>query len=538
MKKHFLKALRWGFLSCLISVSVSCTDEATSYPDVDGKDPEMTLVANKIECAAGQRFTIKGTLTDADGIVSVNLKCTDLYLNKTIDLVDIYGEPQTSYELEYNYDLAKNELGELFKVDITVTDVGGRAVTQTVEVSTLGDFENPTFTVALAEEVTVLIPKNQTANPSFTFNCSVTDDQGLDYILITIPGITGYENGKTISARDELELKINETIHFPDRTEQTYNLTITAVDLKGKVTSITSKIDISGVKDFPKMYLADVETAAELNSDIFGVPMVMNHIDEYEYEVRYYNKSAGTKIFFIPQKNDFNPVCFGIDPENTNELAYDPATVQPIVLNEGGKYYKITVNIQDLTYTTSTYEINDALNPMPSNFVDNYGTATVDFWDDNDVTPWTVTFFIGFGGNPASVWTSQRAFIQDKTNKHLFYYPGDGQTWYLDSGILEDGGTSDLLVTMPHGGGWWGRVEWRNDVEVERFGYYNSWEKATNSKGTPYISDDWKNNNWNKKFDDGTDVTDTKFQIKVTNPGNYRFEFDTHLGRAKIVPVN
>lgn len=36
------------------------------------------------------------------------------------------------------------------------------------------------------------------------------------------------------------------------------------------------------------MYLADVATAEELNSDIFGVPMVIEHTGEYQYKANYY----------------------------------------------------------------------------------------------------------------------------------------------------------------------------------------------------------------------------------------------------------
>ena len=71
--------------------------------------------------------------------------------------------------------------------------------------------------------------------------------------------------------------------------------------------------------DFPKMYLADVATVEELNSDIFGVPMVINHTGEYQYRARYYNKAAGTEIFFLPQKTDFTPICFGLDPEDNTK---------------------------------------------------------------------------------------------------------------------------------------------------------------------------------------------------------------------------
>ena len=51
------------------------------------------------------------------------------------------------------------------------------------------------------------------------------------------------------------------------------------------------------------MYLADVATVEELNSDIFGVPMVINHTGEYQYRARYYNKAAGTEIFLLTAKD-------------------------------------------------------------------------------------------------------------------------------------------------------------------------------------------------------------------------------------------
>lgn len=299
------------------------------------------------------------------------------------------------------------------------------------------------------------------------------------------------------------------------------------------------------IEDYPKMYLADVDTDEELNSDIFGVPMVINRTAENQYEARYYNKTANTGIYFIPRKESFGPICFGAG-DNIGTLAYGSSTadVQPIILETAGVYYKINIDTKNLTYSVETYTIDEALNPMPDNFVNNYGSAKVDFWDNNDDDPWTVTFFLGFGGNSRSVWDSRetRQFVQDDTNKHLFYYPAEGQIWYLDQGIWSDGGITDLIITMPHGAdgeGWGERVQWRNDEEVERFGYYNIVERGSNSHDyNVYISDAWKNNGWNKKFDDGTDVNDIKFQINVTEAGNYRFYFDSHLGRAKLVKVN
>lgn len=48
------------------------------------------------------------------------------------------------------------------------------------------------------------------------------------------------------------------------------------------------------------------------------------------------------------------------------------------------------------------------------------------------------------------------------------------------------------------------------------------------------------NPNWegtNMRWEDGTVVGDNWMKPTITVAGNYRFEFDAHLGRGKIVPA-
>ena len=147
MKKHlFNAALLWAFLS-LTLWTTGCSDD-DGYPDVDGQDPSIALTTDHIQTAAGRTFTLEGTITDADGISTIQLQCADLYLNKTIDLIEIYDKPLETYELSYNFEIQPNEIGEQFTVKVTVTDVGGRSVSQDVRVTLDGDFENPIFVIA------------------------------------------------------------------------------------------------------------------------------------------------------------------------------------------------------------------------------------------------------------------------------------------------------------------------------------------------------------------------------------------------------
>ena len=73
--------------------------------------------------------------TSKDGIASISLQCADLHLNKTIDLIEIYGAPQESYDLSYYFDINRNEIGERFTVKVTVTDVGAVSYTHLANMS-------------------------------------------------------------------------------------------------------------------------------------------------------------------------------------------------------------------------------------------------------------------------------------------------------------------------------------------------------------------------------------------------------------------
>lgn len=506
MKKHFFNATFWALLS-LALWTTGCSDD-DGYSDVDGQIPTMTLVTDHIESGAGHRFTIEGSLADQDGIVSVNLQCADLYLNKTIDLVEIYGAPQTEYELSYSYDLKRDEIGERFTVKVTVTDAGGREVSQDVLITMDGDFENPTFTIAPGKEVTVLI-KDET---KFNLNFTVKDDRILDYVLIEIPGVEGFES-RRIEAGGQSTLSFTEKIILPNEVKS-YDVTLTAVDARGNQTVTNSTISVSEMPDFPKMYLADVATVEELNSDIFGVPMVINHTGEYQYRARYYNKAAGTEIFFLPQKTDFTPICFGLDPEDNTKLSDDPETAKPIVLDEAGVYYEIDINVKESTYSMRTYSVTEATNPMKYE----YGKPCFDRWENGESF---IDFYIGWGGSPQDA--GNQLFAQDKNNPHLFYYPENG-TW-----TLEAGEEMNFIISNYHPDGWWDHVEWRCDdsQNVEKFGYFSK-------KGD--VNPNWEGTN--QRWEDGSMVGDNWMKPTVTVTGNYRFEFDAHLGRGKIVPAN
>lgn len=510
MRTRFLKV---SLLCALFATGVfvtGCSDD-NGYADVDGQSPVAELKADHIRSGAGHDFTIEGTLTDADGISAIKLQCADLYLNKTIDLIEIYGEPQTSYDLSYKFSISRDEVGEQFTVKVTVVDVGGRETSQDVLITMDGDFENPVFSLAPDKAITVLMKADR--NPQYTLNFTVTDDRKLDYATIEIPELTGFET-RTVSAEGQSSLTFKEVIVFPN-VSQVYTINLAAYDAVGNSVTTTCSLTVSEMPDFEKMYLADVATDEELNSDVFGVPMVINHTGEYQYKARYYNKAAGTEIFFLPQKTSFTPICFGLDPEDSNKLTDDPELAKPIVLDTPNVYYEIDINVKQSTYSIKTYSVTEATDPI------NYEYGQLCDMPRNEGEP-QFNFYIGWGDSPQNA--GEHLFVQDANNRHLFYYPATGSTWSLQSGE-----EMNFIISNYHPNGYWDQVEWRcdNSTDIEKFGYFS---KANN------VNPNWEGTN--RQWWDGSSVQDNWMKPVVTNGGNYRFEFDAHLGRGKIVPAN
>lgn len=503
MKKHLFNAtLLWAFLS-LALCTAGCSDD-DGYPDVDGQSPSITLTADHIQTATGRTFTLEGTIADADGISTIRLQCAELSLNKTIDLIEIYEKPLTTYDLSYDFQIQPNEIGEQFTVKVTVTDVGGRSVSQDVLVTLDGDFEVPVFVIAPANGsmVTALLRDGET--PQFDLTISVTDDRSLDYLILNIEGIDDYTNHR-VEADGSKAFEKTFKITMPAEKKD-YPMTISAFDKSGKSSSIECIVSVTDVQDFDKMYLADVATEAELNSDVFGVPMRIDHVGEYQYQALYYNRSDNTKIFFLPQKTSFSPVCYGLDPENEEMLTDDPSAAKPIVLTQANMYYKINIDILQKTYKIEMYSVEDATDPWPASMI--YGMPTMDKWNDGGSTMMDFTFGMT-STNPTEVVSLK----QDATNPHLFYY---------DPMTLTGGESMNFILHNYHTDQWWNFVRWCSDTEEdpEVFGYYT---------GSTFK---------NKDFTGPTTTQDVWSKPRVITSGSYQFWFDSHLGRAKLVRVN
>ena len=473
-----------SLLLILLFLLNGCSDD-DGYSDVDGLPPTIVMGSSNIKTEPGREITIKAKVEDKDGLRSINLKNAAFNLDKTIDLT--LDSIVYSFDLNYKYKIVKGLEGDNFQLDVTATDRGGRTTTETVLVTMDGDFTNPVFTVSPDAAITVRL------NVKFT----AEDDKALDLVTINIPEIN-YSREITTFTNSGKTLEFNDPITLPSAVA-TYNLTLKAVDKAGLETSKTSVITVSEMPDFPKMYLADVATVAELNSDVFGVPMRIERTAAYEYKANYYCQKAGTEIFFLPQKSDFTPICFGIDPADNTKLTDDPDIAEPIVLTQANVYYEITFNVKTAIYKVKTYAIADAIDPVPHKF----GSISLDTWGDGG--SWLQEFYFGYmTSNPREV----SRFTQDATNPHLYYLANPLS--------LEAGQKMNFVFHNWHSDGWWNYCSWRvdNSDEPEIFNYYGDYKNPAWTK--PNGADNW-----------------AKPTVKQT--GSYKLYFDAHLGRAKLV---
>lgn len=154
--------------------------------------------------------------------------------------------------------------------------------------------------------------------------------------------ISSFSTPNTYSLSENVVIPANAALKI-------HAITIKATDKNGVVNFTEVKIGLEDL-NFPKLYMADVEDPAQLSSDLFGVPMVMDKTGSHTYEIVYYARTANVKIRFLPNKASFTPVAVGIDPANTQKLITDASVSLPIVLSAKG-YYKIAVNTLLLSYT-------------------------------------------------------------------------------------------------------------------------------------------------------------------------------------------
>lgn len=517
----------------------SCSDD--NWDAVDNADPDFTVQSEHVMTAAGRTFKLAGKIKDADGISSITLRCPQLSLNKTIDILSIYGEPLKEYDLDYQFKVQENVEGESFDVAVLITDVVGNVTEKKVLVTLDGDFTAPVFSAAPDKEMTVLMK----ASPVFNLKFTVEDNHAIDYITVDVEGIDGFPIRIEGEGRNKIEY--SNALALPAQLAS-YNVKIEAFDLPAqenevRSSKVESTVTVSELPDFSVLYLCDVATAAELNSDVFGVPIAMDHVAPYKYRVRYYNRTAGTKICFLPQKTDFGPICFGPEGDDPKVLGDDPETVGRLQLNTAGVYYLFDVDTFNRTVSFETYPVSQAINPVMHL---RYGQNDLWTWNDNwnASDPWMQEWYFGPASGPDNVTRME----QDANNPNIFYI----NNWQLPEG------KTNFILHNWHSNGWWNYTTWRVDdsddpskcvyygclmpdnIKFTGNADYFNW-KYVNADQTEFKFQypnagtfdftNWGNENYRKNF-----IPDNWVKAEVKAEGKYRLVFDAHTERIMLLP--
>ena len=544
----------------------ACNDDNT-YVDVDGAVPEMNLDGTEAWIEKGRDLVIKGILNDNDGIATVQIVCHNLLVDKTIDLLAINdGEAPTSYELSYRIQTKENiPEADNYTVDVTVTDVGGRKTQKSIPVRLDADVTAPVFTSQPDAEMAVLVKEG--VNTSFDLEFSISDNVVIDYVNVDLEeritirepnprlGIEGeYEFRSMAGYPKKIEVNeptyaYSEPVSFNDDKERILRATITTCDKEkneaAHFTEISSIITLTPLTENFKLWLCDVEEVTDLSKDIFGVPMLIDNVGPFTYEARYYNEKAGTGVFFVGQKGNFGPICFGPLKTDKSKFGDEFKLVDRITLDQEGVYYLIKFNTKEGTYNVSTYTIDQAIDPIMHM---HYGEDDMNtWWETNNMDDiWWQRFVIGPAGDPAGVEGNEME--QDPKNKHIYVK----ENWTIPSGGLH------FAIQAWHSHGWWNFESWRvdNSKDPDKFMYYGNYHPTTPHyesnddyfewkygdpdymeyafpKNPVFDLSKWGSEDYRKNY-----VPDNWVDVEVKEGGKYKLIFDAHLERAKLVPQN
>lgn len=430
------------FLSGLLLVFLAgCKDDETDYSGTDKSDPQLVLTSTDLHWVQDKDVFIKAKITDDLGIKSVHLSNDAWFLDKTIEVSK--DTLVTSYDLNYKFRVPKEAVtDEKYVINLTVTDVAGNKVTGDLNVYMDGDFTKPSYRSVPDEALTVLVSENV----SFRAVFEVTDNKDLAYLIIRSDEPLNYYDSIVLSGKTA---RIDQKIDLLPGTIADYKFEYILADKAGNLAAQKNSIvQVKDMPDFDKMYLADVATKEELNTDLFGVPMLMDHVGPYQYEVSYYAAKAGTEVRFIPQKSAFEPICFALldgSVVNTQEG-------QPVILPEKG-YYKVNINIQ-----TGVYRLQRLFPTVATPNETVFDAAGDGSW----MRPVEVGL-IGHGVTNAGYvdnWSTSTPLLltMDTDNKYIYR---------LDVSLK---GNVQLMLSAKHEWGWWNGPYWKSadGVDLER----------------------------------------------------------------------
>lgn len=455
-------------------ISMSCDEDEPTV----SSEPLLEL-QSMITGLPGETFTMTGFISDPAGIRSIRLTYESWNLDKLITL----DEGITQYELSYSFKVPDSEEeGSTHGIGIEVTSAGGDSSTEEVTITLSKDNQLPQIAVASPNDGGTYILGS---GPEFNLSFEITDNNQLETIEIIGLGFNELASINSTSFTFDQEIDFSFAGSF--------DLTIIATDNSGNITTSNLSVNIEESLKFEKMYLADVGTDNELITDAFGVPIRINGFTDPDsagviFEALYYNSAANTEIRFIPQKASFAPFSFGAGASEGELVIGTDNSVAPIILPDVG-YYRVIINLSSLTYTMETYTPSDT--PFDQIYLMGTGVrvngeSTCVNNNDASETCWN--------------FASGKPLTGDASNPYLF----TATVELFDHDPVGDGNNGFILGANPDGWSPFWRFDQGDVLDLEP-------EFTVPNDGGNYI-------------------------FSAERYGTYRFEFDTHLNQAKLLP--
>lgn len=492
MLKQIFKALPVLLLSVAL---FSCSDEAESTTQDGGSSSDSSISFNpsSISAEPGDAITVAATITDADGLASVTVACSDFSIDETITISDAATSYSLSYPITVPSDIFETQIST---ISVTAIDVDGNKISGSllvnISIPIVSDSINPELSSLPASGTTYDVSNDNTITHTVSF--TATDDTGLMKVYVAIDELN-YSKTEALSGQTSYDF--SETLTIPDAS-MVYTVEITVTDYSGNTDFYTYDFTVRYNPDFSSIYVMEGKDVSTLTSDIIGIPMMFERVSERLYEARYYSKTANTEIYFLNTKESADEYFYGVDPSDSSKIIDDYDTALPFTLPLANTYYKVTLDVLNMSYTMESYDPNDTDTPVDY-------SSQIHKWEDTnstmiDLEPALIGSGIGLTDfNPKYPYY----LSQDQDNKFLLY---------TEMELSETTGDADVRFSIfpYHDNGWWKEPNWK-------------WNSASNPE---YMV-----------LNTGTDIG-SDYQLKVPATGKYRFEFDTHTLRCKFYPID
>lgn len=385
----------------------------------DGIAPEHSGANEKIIASPSETITFNGTFSDKDGLRSINIKCDDLKLDKTIT----FANHVEKYYLEYNFKIADDAATNVYPVEITTT-------------STEGLTDNYSVTLDIASKPEAALPSNCSveAGKSLNLTGNITDKQGIKSIKISHAVL---KIDKTIELTDSPKsYDINETFDIDNEANSSkYSVAIEVTNVKDRKKSFNIDVQVTGSnKVYDNIYIAGT-VQWDPNNPAKAYVMDKDANDDKWFETIISGWADYDQIKFLGQ-TAWTPDNWGLqDASNPSKGMVNAESSAMIDLNATGNpdYYKVRFNPYTKEYNVE--KLTNDLSARTEMYI--VGNGYPDYPELNWNTDKAIAMTPNYKGYGEHIFGIEGLKFSDDVSLK-FVGQNDG-SWAYDAGFVEGG---------------------------------------------------------------------------------------------------